>query len=217
MKLKTTITAMALAAVASTANAAIVTIDNFSTETDAGDGNGWIGTHSFTPATAGGGTNDTVAANLPLPATIFLTSATFVRGADGAVDSGVDTFFLNVYQGGAGNTGTFIGSSTAAFDVTSVTVLSAMTWSFDNLSLDATQQHAFVFSTTNVAGGDTNYARVELSGNTAYTGGNGNFFHNATGAAGNARFATTFETVPEPSSTALLGLGGLALIMRRRK
>ena len=27
----------------------------------------------------------------------------------------------------------------------------------------------------------------------------------------------TFETVPEPSSTALLGLGGLALILRRRK
>ena len=26
-----------------------------------------------------------------------------------------------------------------------------------------------------------------------------------------------FNTVPEPSSTALLGLGGLALILRRRK
>ena len=34
---------------------------------------------------------------------------------------------------------------------------------------------------------------------------------------GGNNFKATFTAVPEPSSTALLGLGGLALIMRRRK
>lgn len=40
------------------------------------------------------------------------------------------------------------------------------------------------------------------------------------GSAGDTKFAIssfTVEAVPEPSSTALIGLGGLALILRRRK
>ena len=42
--------------------------------------------------------------------------------------------------------------------------------------------------------------------------------HFASSAAGNAEFnALQLRVVPEPSSAALLGLGGLALILRRRK
>jgi len=47
--------------------------------------------------------------------------------------------------------------------------------------------------------------------------------HDSGGGAANNYFTlqeaklTTVDTVPEPSSTALLGLGGLALILRRRK
>ena len=44
-------------------------------------------------------------------------------------------------------------------------------------------------------------------------GGSGTYNENA----GGSNFTATFTTVPEPSSTALLGLGGLALILRRRK
>jgi len=46
-----------------------------------------------------------------------------------------------------------------------------------------------------------------------FTGGGGTHNENA----GGSNFTATFTTVPEPSSTALLGLGGLALILRRRK
>ena len=44
-------------------------------------------------------------------------------------------------------------------------------------------------------------------------------FNGATSTGAQLNAVTVFETtaVPEPSSTALLGLGGLALIMRRRK
>lgn len=46
-------------------------------------------------------------------------------------------------------------------------------------------------------------------------------FHNMSGATGAMPIYSvdnlTVDTIPEPSSTALLGLGGLALILRRRK
>jgi hypothetical protein len=63
------------------------------------------------------------------------------------------------------------------------------------------------------------WATFEVSGATA-----GDVFvlrATRTGLAGSAGRVTysqvAFDTVPEPSSTALLGLGGLALILRRRK
>jgi hypothetical protein len=45
------------------------------------------------------------------------------------------------------------------------------------------------------------------------TGNEVDFFH----SNGGGNYTATFTVVPEPSTTALLGLGGLALILRRRK
>lgn len=59
----------------------------------------------------------------------------------------------------------------------------------------------FSFSAT-----DVRYVKMSLISN------------HPTGTAGNVSFnGIRFAAVPEPSSTALLGLGGLALILRRRK
>lgn len=71
---------------------------------------------------------------------------------------------------------------------------------------------------------------VSTSGATAYvtltgltTDGSGNLVITAAGAGGRADISVvsaltlTVTAVPEPSSTALLGLGGLALILRRRR
>lgn len=54
---------------------------------------------------------------------------------------------------------------------------------------------------------------VRYEADFTFSGGGGTHHANA----GGSNFTATFTTVPEPSSAALLGLGGLALIMRRRK
>lgn len=56
---------------------------------------------------------------------------------------------------------------------------------------------------------------VTLTGLT--TNGAGQLIVNHTGGVASGWSAGTITAVPEPSSSALLGLGGLALIMRRRK
>jgi hypothetical protein len=68
---------------------------------------------------------------------------------------------------------------------------------------------------------------VLLDGDAGSAGGGSGYAEIATGAAGTYSFtgstsrpvtmAAAFQAVPEPSTTALLGLGGLALIMRRCK
>ncbi len=72
------------------------------------------------------------------------------------------------------------------------------------------------------AGGSTNNSKTWESLWTAgvlqWNGSNAGSFSDhfsTTGASNNTGYQLT--AVPEPSSTALLGLGGLALILRRRK
>jgi hypothetical protein len=63
------------------------------------------------------------------------------------------------------------------------------------------------FSATSTAGGIIEFDFSELLNDT----------DGGTSAAFNAMSITGITTIPEPSSTALLGLGGLALIVRRRR
>ncbi len=69
---------------------------------------------------------------------------------------------------------------------------------------------------------DNNYQWSEAwtEGILKYNGTNTGAFadhFSTTGTAGTAGYKLIAVAVPEPSSTALLGLGGLALILRRRK
>ena len=71
-------------------------------------------------------------------------------------------------------------------------------------------------SNVDVLGGLTNGAHtltVRYESDFSFDTGSGTHQENAEGA----NFTATFTVVPEPSTTALLGLGGLALILRRRK
>jgi hypothetical protein len=225
MKIKHTIAALAATTLA--VNAAIVTVDNYIGEPN-GSESGAVGnyiTQSFTPNVAGLGATDTVAAQT-IPATIYLTDVTFLKAIAGTnPTTGAGDFFVNVYLG-AGNGGTFVGSSANSIDVEGTAALGALNYTFANIALtDSTAQYAFVFSTT--ATDDTAVsARLQVARNSSgafansYDGGSSS--NNADGSAPTSyetRFAVTYDTVavPEPSSAALLGLGGLALILRRRK
>lgn len=69
--------------------------------------------------------------------------------------------------------------------------------------------------TATSAAGSTAFTVIgtAATGSTSYTGTLGN----GVGEQNFAAFRVNIVSVPEPSSTALLGLGGLALILRRRK
>jgi hypothetical protein len=210
-----------LAATTLTANAVSVVVDNYITEQN-GSTTGAVavfGVQSFTPSVAGLGVNDTVAINSPLPSTVYLESATFLRAVSGTATAG--QLFLNVYQG-AGTGGTFLGSSSNSIDVNSAAGLDSLVWNFANLALDPNSAVALVFSTTttndSVAGGRVQVAR-DSGGAFAnsYTGGTAdNDGNNGSPSSFDARFSVSFNTVPEPTAALLGGLGLLGLLRRRR-
>lgn len=163
--------------------------------------------------------------NSPLPGTVYLQSVDFLRAVSGTGTAG--QLFIDIYTT-AGSGGTYLGSSTNSIDVNSATGLSTLTWNFNNIALSSGTQHAFVFSTDNVAGGFLSNAggqgaRLQVardSGGTfgnSYTAGTAdNDSTNASPSAFDTRFQVTLDTVPEPSAALLGGLGVLALLRRRR-
>jgi len=138
--------------------------------------------------------------------------------------------YLHIYQGTTFNTatgaitsyGTFIGVSDNTQNIgADQTALAAITWNFTNQAVAASTQYNFIMSTSATGGSGEVGTGLELVAPGGYADGTalvGNNFH-STGLAWDLNFAANFNTdvVPEPSSTALLGLGGLALILRRRK
>ncbi|MFT5106548.1 MAG: hypothetical protein ACI9UA_002171 [Pseudoalteromonas tetraodonis] len=221
MKLKLTIAA--LAATTMGANAAAILVDNYIGEPNGATGGAVanFAVQSFTPNVPGLGATDTVAANSPLPTTVYLDSATFLKAVTGVATAG--PLFLNVYQGNDGNDGTFLGSSTNTVDVGSAAGLDSLIWSFGNIALNSTLETALVWSTTATDDSAVN-ARIAVARDASggfgdsYTAGTAdNDGNNDSPSSFDARFAVSLNTVPEPSSTAFLGLGGLALILRRRR
>jgi len=131
--------------------------------------------------------------------TLGVTAGTFV-GVDFR-DSGTTGLGYN-FQGGGTNYGVFSSSGVtdsgvgfaASFKTVSVTRTSATDYTLD---IDGT-----AFTSLTLAGGaGINEIRV----------------FNDTSGSGNDILFNNLSVVPEPSSAALLGLGGLALILRRRK
>lgn len=93
-----------------------------------------------------------------------------------------------------------------------------VTWNFTGLMLDADTQYMALLSTDTGAGNFV-AGRLELTtDNSSYSEGQ-LVRSNGANSAWDTDFSltATAEPVPEPSSTALLGLGSLALILRRRK
>lgn len=202
------------------ANAALIVLDNKDAATVTTTGSqSTFGSQSFTPSIAGVGLADTVAANSPLPANVFLTSITTVRAPLATATAG--QLFLDIYLGG-GSGGTYIGSSLNSIDVNSATSLSDMTWYFPFLSLVSTSQYSFTFSTDNVAGGTSGVGGRIAAANfgsgfvSTYSGGVAYNQSNSEQTL-DARFLATFETIPEPSSLLFIGMvvGGLCLARRR--
>ncbi|NWK56801.1 PEP-CTERM sorting domain-containing protein [Verrucomicrobiaceae bacterium N1E253] len=126
--------------------------------------------------------------------------------------------YLAVYENNAANgqtwtPGTLVGISTNAQDM-DVNGGFAL-WTFSNETLKDNQRYLFTF-TSDSAGAVPVAVETGVRLNTgnseqsAFNGGSLAF-------SGSHTMASQITTVPEPSSAVLLGLGGLALILRRRK
>lgn len=148
-----------------------------------------------------------------------LDSFTLTKASGTAHPSQSDTTYLVVLEQGGPVLGTstnFVNWNTLAvggegvFDFTGVTGV-------DNLNTETVYTYLFSSSST-PTNDDIVFARLEVG-----TEGNGVGPLTTGGVAANNSFAPLMSivisptTIPEPSSTALLGLGGLALILRRRK
>ncbi|MGB0993369.1 MAG: PEP-CTERM sorting domain-containing protein [Akkermansiaceae bacterium] len=101
-----------------------------------------------------------------------------------------------------------------------------ITWTVTGLA--ANTDHTFTFTPGETTARGVDFASgassVSMLGGggdvilTLTSDGSGQITGTATGTGNEGNWAAlTIESVPEPSSTALLGLGGLALILRRRK
>jgi len=115
--------------------------------------------------------------------------------------------------------GTMLGASTDShkmdtalgiydYSFSGVTLTEGTAYTLVYLSDDADTQNNIRFAVTRNA----NEASGSYKDGTLFSGGSAPF-----GDTWDSGFSVTTNTVPEPSSAALLGLGGLALILRRRK
>lgn len=213
-----------LALAASSVSAATVLLDN---KNSAGlvtaNSQSTFGGQSFTLSVAGVGTNDTVTANSPIPANATLNSITFVKAPLGTATAG--SLFVKIFTGSADASGTPVAVSTNGIDINNATALSDLVFAFAGESLSTSTQYFAVFSTngltdatgTDLVGGRVAAANFGTGFNSTYSGGVG--FSSANPPAGttlDARFAVSFDVVPEPSVALLGGLGMLALLRRRR-
>ena len=128
----------------------------------------------------------------------------------------LDVFFLEVWTNLGGTNGFSLGGlvATSVDSYALDTVDASQTWNFSDETLTDGQSYFVRF--TDGLGTDV-ATRVGYE-NGAYADGEG--INNGALFGGGWDAAMTVNTdapVPEPSSTALLGLGGLALILRRRK
>lgn len=165
---------------------------NVATGPNAGTGNGALG--NFTITYANGVTVTDALASIGSVANIGSSSEFDVSGTDGE-PNGIDNAF---------NSSNLLTATTdAALYDTAAQGATAGTYLYNTTSANPQGSGLISFGDASANGGITDVSFTWVSsingGNTAFLG-----------------FAGT-AVVPEPSSTALLGLGGLAFILRRRR
>lgn len=204
---------------ASATSGAVVTVDNDNGVASAG--NATFGRQEFTPSIAGTGTNDSVAANSPLPPTVYLETVTF-RGRTNTTGGSTGPLFLDIYAG-SGDAGTYIGSSSNALTISGAGDNTPLVFSFASLPLDSSTLYSIVASPDAVAGNSGTF-RVEASdavagtpATSSYAGGTSSGTVNGASLAFDAKFQATFNTVPEPTGIAVIAMAGLGLLARRRR
>lgn len=166
-----------------------------------------------------------------IPSTVYLNELSFRQTNSTTGINTTDTAYIHVYDAFAVDgdaTPSIIGSlvavssTTVDFSTTGAGVL--LTWSFDGTDAitKGTGYHYVLATNTSAATvGDSSNLTTQgfrLTTGDPYAGGQA-FRANGTTSDWDNEFTlkTSTEAVPEPSSTALLGLGGLVLIFRRRK
>lgn len=152
-----------------------------------------------------------------LGATVGLSSVSFIRYG-GATNAG--NIYLAVMTD-ATDISSVVASSSNSFNVSAAAQGDVMAWNFSSESISTSTEYFYAFYL------DTNANNTVDLGDTATTA---RIFDQRTNVLGTLRNAPSgnivnpnesaylrIAVVPEPSSTALLGLGGLTLILRRRK
>ena len=215
MKLKYTILALAVTSLA--ANAATVKIEygNVNDSSGGSAGNMW-GQSAKTPAGP----------------PVYLNNFSYKAANNGTRTTGI--VFLHAYKTfttvGAGAIATiaeFAATSTSTIDLGAIGNFGTMTWTFSGADAFAAEtEYYFLMSTQNteVTLADTSSMKTAAfaldTTTSTYEGGKAFANNSVDTSSWDQHFEANFNTVssvPEPSSTALLGLGGLALILRRRK
>lgn len=213
MQKKYIISALSAVAVASSANAAVISVHTGAladTNQAAIDVSGWdVGETYYFQATITGAVNGGTVTGFGLDIGTFPTQAEQVFIGDGF---GAGTPWA-VFTAGGVNQGT---STTPTLDGSAYTVVLAATRGASNadntfsLYIGANLSETEANNTATITGNLTTADLGNLTHVRAIVG---------TGSVSDIVLYTEGSTAfaPEPSSTALIGLGGLALILRRRK
>lgn len=172
----------------------------------------------------------TVGADTPvidIPATVYVQELSFQRTSSTTGIGTSTAAYIHIYDAfavdGSANPssiGNLIGVSSSTIDLANSSANQTLTWTFNNVAISSAQQYFYVLATNTSAatvGNSSNLttSAFELNTGNPYTGGQA-YRANGTTSDWDMEFRLVTNTIPEPSTALLGGLGALALLRRRR-